>query len=95
MSFPVGAHKMLGEVCMMSEYYFTFRSVTTATRAQRAMQELGVRTTLLRTPFPLRKQGCGYSLRLQEQSLETARLHMSGYQRLYRKDGETWTEVSL
>ena len=79
---------------MMSEYYFTFRSVTSATRAQRAMQELGVRTTLVRTPLPLRKQGCGYSLRLQEQAFDAARFHMSGHQRIFRKDGEQWSEVT-
>ena len=95
MSDSVEVHMMMGEGCMMSEYYFTFRSVTSATRAQRAMQELGVRTTLTRTPLPLRKQGCGYSLRLQEQAFEAARLHMKGHQKIYRKDGEVWIEVIL
>lgn len=95
MSFSVGMHTMVGEGCRMSEYYFTFRSVTSAMRAQRQMQELGVRATLTRTPLPLRKQGCGYSLRLQGQAFETARLHMNGHQRIYRKDGEVWTEVFL
>lgn len=48
----------------MKFYYITFRSVTFAQRGERALQQEGIRCTLLRTPKWMEQRGCGYCLRL-------------------------------
>lgn len=83
----------------MYDYYFTFRSVTSAMEGRRALERAGVSAVTVRTPGELRHNGCGYSLRVREEQLaeakrilETSRLR---YQKLYRrKDGAAWQEVS-
>lgn len=50
--------------------YITFRSVTYAQRGERALQNEGIRCTLLRTPKWMEVQGCGYSLRLRTQDVK-------------------------
>ena len=47
------------EFCMI-----TFRSVTPAQRAERLLKEAGVDCTIQRTPRWMSEQGCGYSLRV-------------------------------
>lgn len=47
----------------MSGYYFTFRSLTGAQRAVRALESAGVECTVLRTPRAVSRQGCGYCVR--------------------------------
>ena len=49
----------------MKYYYITFRSVTYAQRAERLLQQKGIRCALQRTPRWMEEQGCGYCLRLQ------------------------------
>lgn len=46
-------------------YYFTFRSVTGAQRAMRALEQTGLRATLLRSPGFLSMKGCGYALKVR------------------------------
>lgn len=79
----------------MVEYFFTFRSVTTAMRAERMLQQAGVKTSLLRTPAQLRKQGCGYSIRVSEQGYlaASAILQQGEFQKVYRRKNENWEEV--
>lgn len=48
----------------MPGYYFTFRSLTSAQRASKVLDQAGIRNTLLRTPKILSHYGCGYSLRV-------------------------------
>ena len=48
----------------MNVYFFTYRSVTAAQRAQRALAAAGIPAELTRTPGPLAKNGCGYCLRV-------------------------------
>lgn len=50
----------------MNDYYFTFRSITTARLAGAVLQRAGISYTLLRTPKSMAGQGCGYSLRLRQ-----------------------------
>ena len=66
-------------------YYFTFRSVTLAQRAQRLLTQAGLHAGLLRTPAALESKGCGYSVPVRaEQGLQAAtvlrgqQLHWSG-----------------
>ena len=56
----------------MYDYFFTFRSVTAATQASRALERAGISTLMVRTPAELRQMGCGYSLRLQTESIARA-----------------------
>lgn len=56
----------------MKFYYITFRSVTFAQRGERVLSERGIRCTLLRTPKWMQEQGCGYSLRLWTENIQTA-----------------------
>ena len=79
----------------MKEYYFTFRSVTRAMEAEKQLKRAGMTPYLLRTPAALRKNGCGYSLRLREAEWEPAKavLTEDGYERLFQKDGQVWSEV--
>lgn len=83
----------------MFDYYFTFRSVTAATQGSRVLERGGVSAVMLRTPKELRQQGCGYSLRVRSNTPARARklLAQEGvrYQRIYRRNGEQWQEVTL
>ena len=53
-------------------YLITFRSVTYAQRGERLLTRAGMRCTLGRTPRWMEEQGCGYSLRLQTESIARA-----------------------
>ncbi|MBQ3356563.1 MAG: DUF3343 domain-containing protein [Oscillospiraceae bacterium] len=82
----------------MYDYYFTFRSVTAALGAARALERAGVPSATVRTPKELRHKGCGYSLRVREELLPEAgqALEAAGasYQKLYRRaDNGSWQEV--
>lgn len=82
----------------MYDYYFTFRSVTAALGASRALERAGVPSVTVRTPKDLRHKGCGYSLRVREELLpEAVRALASagaGYQKIYRRgNGGQWQEV--
>lgn len=83
----------------MTWYYFTFRSVTAAMQAQKKLSAAAIRTGMMRTPSQLRKQGCGYSLRVAEGSFAAARaILMHGeqsFQKCYRREENgAWQEVS-
>lgn len=55
----------------MKRYYITFRSVTFAQRGERVLNGNGVRCTLQRTPKWMEEQGCGYSLWMYTENIET------------------------
>ena len=80
----------------MEQYYFTFRSVTAAMEGQRELERTGIRAAMVRTPTALRKQGCGYSLRVSTYAAAEAILSQGDkrYQKCYRRlpDGQ-WQEV--
>ena len=48
----------------MKFYYITFRSVTFAQRAEKALVRRDIVCSLQRTPRWMEEQGCGYALRL-------------------------------
>lgn len=82
----------------MYDYYFTFRSVTAAMSASRALERAGVPSVTVRTPKDLRHKGCGYSLRVREEQLTEAEQALAsngtGFQKLYRRAGDgAWQEV--
>lgn len=84
----------------MYEYYFTFRSVTAASRASRTLERAGISSLMVRTPAELRQMGCGYSLRVKERLLQNAKEVFAqegiSYRRLFRKNADgKWQEVSL
>ncbi len=49
----------------MMNNYITFRSVTFAQKAERAMRRAGIDCILQRTPKILSRRGCGYCLRFR------------------------------
>lgn len=83
----------------MNQYYVNFRSVTTGQKAIQILQKAGITARLLRTPKDMAKEGCGYSVRVNEQTYTVAVgvLRSSGvaYSKVFRVDsaGKSW-EVS-
>ena len=82
----------------MNDYYFTFRSITTAQIGSAALHDAGLPHVLLRTPKAMAWQGCGYSLRVAQElyarALELLRRERLPFQRIYRRRGaEPWQEV--
>ena len=83
----------------MTDYYFTFRSITTAQRGQRICNEAGIGSYLMRTPKQLARQGCGYSLKIPADQAQSAanllRQANISFQRIYQNVPESPTEVIL
>lgn len=82
----------------MYDYFFTFRSVTAALNGKRVLQELGIRSKVMRTPGELQSNGCGYCLMLSEElavkaqsvfQMENIR-YIKGYR---REEKGRWQEV--
>lgn len=46
----------------------TLASLTSANRIKRAVNEMGVYISIIQTPHTLSKEGCGYSLRFDDNS---------------------------
>ena len=44
----------------------TLASLTSANRIKRAVNELGIYSSIIQTPQSLAKEGCGYSLRFED-----------------------------
>lgn len=63
----------------------TFRSVTPAQRAERVLKEAGVDCSIQRTPRWMSEQGCGYSLRLRQNTVLQAASVLQEKQISYRK----------
>lgn len=72
----------------MYDYYFTFRSITGAQRAEKVLYGSGIRVKLLRSPKFLSIKGCGYALKVRGGEFVTVAnlLHRAGvpYGSLYR-----------
>lgn len=82
----------------MNEYFFTFRSITSAMRAAKLLEAAGLRSNTVRTPNELRQHGCGYSLRVSErvyrEALRTLLRESAGFRKLYRRlPDDRWQEV--
>ncbi len=56
----------------MNAILVTFRSVTYAQKAQRALERRGVSAYMLRTPREYAQRGCGYSLRISKKMADAA-----------------------
>lgn len=56
----------------MKRDFITFRSITPAQQAQRALRRGGVEAILQRTPRQMEQLGCGYCLRLRPEDRERA-----------------------
>ena len=72
----------------MLDYYFTFRSVTFAQRAQQELAKMRIPASLLRAPISMSAKGCGYALRLRAKDVARAaeifRSHGVPFSALYR-----------
>ena len=80
---------------MKNEWLITFRSVTFAQRAERALQRRHLPCQIQRTPKHLTERGCGYCLRMRGADVPSAVdwLHREkiSYEKIYaiREDGST------
>ena len=81
----------------MKRDFITFRSITPAQQAQRALRNGGVETMLQRTPRQLEQLGCGYCLRLRPENRENAILFLrhSGipFNKVFTEENGKWEEV--
>ena len=72
----------------MKTYLITFRSITVAQRAQKALERQNIRSALRRTPRWLEERGCGYGLEVKspDPAGVTAQLEQQGipYKKVYR-----------
>ena len=80
----------------MNDYYFTYRSVTQAQRALRALTDAGIPAQLRRTPGSLAKNGCGYCLRVTPRRIVQAAdaLRGTGAQGLWLRRGDRYEEAA-
>ena len=74
----------------MFDCLITFRSVLPAQRAEGILHRVGIQCAVGRTPKWMERQGCGYSLRLGCENLESAvqllDQHRIVYKKIYRKE---------
>lgn len=77
----------------MFDYYYTFRSITFAQRAQQILANARIPCALLRAPKSMSAKGCGYALKLRPRDtagaaalLRNAGVPISGVYRV-RPDG--------
>ena len=84
---------------MKNEWLITFRSVTFAQRAERALYSRKIPCRMQRTPKYLTERGCGYCLLLRGtdamQAVELLRREKLPYEKLYalKEDGSTEERV--
>ena len=83
----------------MFDHYLTFRSLTRAQSAQRALRGARIPCELGRAPEIAGARGCGYALRLRAEDLRRAAdvLHSRGldFVRLFRRQGSRLEELTL
>ena len=74
----------------MVYYTVTFRSVTPAQRGERLLRQMKLNCSLRRTPRWMEAQGCGYSIRVNEekigQAVEALRDRRIPFRKVYRVD---------
>lgn len=77
----------------------TFRSVTSAQRAENLLRKEGIACILQRTPRVLADQGCGYSIRLKygylHRATELLRQKGVAYRKAYTMEEGSPREVSM
>ena len=81
----------------MSQIWVTFRSITAAQNAARALEQAGLPAQVLRTPRALQERGCGYCVRAPAEP-ETIRQLLTAeriaFRRLYRRGADgAWQEA--
>jgi len=83
----------------MTQYYFTFYSLTQAQNALHQIRRRGIVAQLRRTPSELAARGCGYSVTVEEREAHTAAAALNGagipYRGIYRDMGGSLQEVIL
>lgn len=58
----------------MKQYWISFRSLTYAQRASRALERKGLTASVARLPQGVSRQGCGYAVILRGSSREPIRI---------------------
>ena len=82
----------------MTQYYFTFQSLTQAQTALHHIRRRGIEAELKRAPTALASRGCGYSVSVGERVVNAAAATLHGmgvsYRGLFRPAGDgSWEEV--
>ena len=84
---------------MKNEWLITFRSVTFAQRAERALHGRQIPCRMQRTPKYLTERGCSYCLRLRGmdalRAVEILRREKLAYEKLYAVDDNGSTEERI
>ncbi len=83
----------------MRYYLIICRSVTYAQRAQKALEEAGIRSRMLRSPKGLTERGCAYALQVKPSLFSKAltclyEKNIKPY-RAFAYDGKSYTEVRM
>ena len=77
----------------MFDFYYTFRSLTTAQQAVLTLLQFSIQADLVRTPGRFTQMGCGYAVRINEDNAYQAglllRQHGIAYERGIRLN--QWT----
>lgn len=83
----------------MNDCLITFRSVTPAQRAERALKRAGLDCNIQRTPKWMEQQGCGYSLRIRhnlvQRAVDLLRENAVEYRKIYLRTGGRVEELYL
>ena len=82
----------------MEKYYMTFRSVTYAQKAQRALEQEGQRCFLQRAPKWMSSRGCGYAIAVADprNAAEILKSKNAPWEKAFRVRGsETWEVPGL
>lgn len=84
---------------MRKEFLVTFRSVTFAQRAERALRRRDIFCQLQRTPKILTSRGCGYCLRFREvealRAVAVLQSEQISYEKLYEISADGTPEEKL
>ena len=80
------------------QYLFMCRSLTSAQRASQVLGRSGITASVVKAPQKLRAGGCGYAVSIYRRAEECALLLRQNQLlngKIFRKDGEEYTEVRL
>lgn len=80
-------------------YLFMSKSLTYAQRSARVLERRGISAVVMRSPRELSAGGCGYCVRVHERyagdALSVLRSAALAPVRVYRAEGEEYTEVAM
>lgn len=83
----------------MYDVIFTFRSMTAAQQGHYACKRRNIPAPLIRTPYPLTENGCGFAVQIPQDALDQVllifKVERIEYERVYQKQGNRFQEVRV